>query len=300
MLAEAVGSAETLQWGNAGALATASFVHLGERHRETSGLPRILLLHGNPATKEDWAPFARHMRDVAEAVALDLPGFGASERVAAAEGTTLLERHADCARAVIDRLGWTECIVVGHSHGGAVAHALAVRHPELVRGVALIAAPGVRTHPSYRLLCLPGLPAVLAALAWTLRVEMLRSTMRLIMRAILKPMFRPRTVPEGRVAQQHGSLEARPRALVEMALLARDRPCEQLARTATALRAPTLFIHGDADEIVPMSYARTLYDAIPRTTHSTFRVVPEAGHMVHETHARQVRELLLQWIAEIS
>jgi pimeloyl-ACP methyl ester carboxylesterase len=69
-------------------------------------------------------------------IAVDLPGFGASNTVA---GPYNLDRFADELRALLESLGTGPVIAVGHSMGAKVALRLAVDAPELVRGLVLVA-----------------------------------------------------------------------------------------------------------------------------------------------------------------
>jgi pimeloyl-ACP methyl ester carboxylesterase len=80
------------------------------------------------------------------AVALDLPGFGATAPPPAAWGAA---DYADCVAAVIDEMA-VPVVVVGHSFGGRVAVHLAASRPELVRGLVLTGVPLLRVRPPRR------------------------------------------------------------------------------------------------------------------------------------------------------
>lgn len=74
-------------------------------------------------------------------LALDLPGFGASE---AAEHSFHPSDYADdIARFMTREFGGRPVFLLGHSMGGAIAALIAGRHPELVSRLALVDVAGV-------------------------------------------------------------------------------------------------------------------------------------------------------------
>src|SRR5437764_447469 len=79
------------------------------------------------------ADFDRTLQGV-DAVALDLPGFGATPPPASAWGS------ADYATAVADAID-EPMVILGHSLGGRVAAYLAALRPDLVRALVLTGAP---------------------------------------------------------------------------------------------------------------------------------------------------------------
>src|SRR6266511_2772920 len=68
-------------------------------------------------------------------VAPDLRGRAGSRD---APGPYGIGRHADDLVAVLDHLGVSEALMVGHSMGGFVATVAAVRHPSRTTGVVLV------------------------------------------------------------------------------------------------------------------------------------------------------------------
>jgi pimeloyl-ACP methyl ester carboxylesterase len=76
-------------------------------------------------------------------VALDLPGFGKSDKPASFPYT--MEAMADAARELVMALGVQRPIVVGHSMGGQTALSWAIRYPAEVRALVLTSPAGFET-----------------------------------------------------------------------------------------------------------------------------------------------------------
>ena len=108
-----------------------------------AGAPTIVLLHGFTGSKENWYPVAARLHGRYRLLVPDLPGWGQSERHpgedygfgAEAERVAAFVREASPGRPVV---------LVGHSMGGGIVPLVAARHPELVSGVGMLAAAGVR------------------------------------------------------------------------------------------------------------------------------------------------------------
>jgi pimeloyl-ACP methyl ester carboxylesterase len=108
---------------------------------------KVVALHGWARTRADWNSTLQGY----DALALDLPGFGATQ--APEEGWST-EEYAEWLRECLDdlaRFGSDRPVLVGHSFGGRVALRLAAAHPDLVRGIVLTGVPQLvprQTPPS--------------------------------------------------------------------------------------------------------------------------------------------------------
>lgn len=113
-------------------------IHLVERGRRG---PLLLLLHGYLASQAIWQGALDGLADRCRVKAIDLPGSGYSDRPAAAPYD--LPWFADRVLALADALGAGAdagpLLLGGHSLGGAVALHAAVRRPERVAGLVLVA-----------------------------------------------------------------------------------------------------------------------------------------------------------------
>jgi len=181
----------------------------------------------------------------------------------------LLSDLADDAADFLRALDAAPAFVVGLSMGGMVAQHLALRHPELVRGLVLVSTtPGGRdsTPATERgraaLFLPPELPAPERA------------------RQALTLMTHP------------GFTDAHPQALAQAAANAGRHPmsAESFRRQFQAIRAhdttpdlariaaPTLVLHGEHDDLIPLPNAERLAAGIPG---AELRVYPGTGHMPH-------------------
>ena len=109
--------------------------------------PPVLLLHGYPQTHAMWHLVAPRLAKSFSVVALDLRGYGDSDKPpgdAAHERYSKRTMAAD-AVAAMRSLGFERFAVVGHDRGARVTHRMALDHPEAVERAALLDIIPTRT-----------------------------------------------------------------------------------------------------------------------------------------------------------
>ncbi len=97
-----------------------------------AGLP-VLLLHQTPRSLDEYRDVLPLLGRWVQAVAMDTPGFGESERLA---GPPTIEAWAEAAFATLDALGIGRAVPAGHHTGAVIAMEMAASRPE--RAVALV------------------------------------------------------------------------------------------------------------------------------------------------------------------
>ncbi|MFF4505674.1 alpha/beta fold hydrolase [Streptomyces sp. NPDC001401] len=98
--------------------------------------PARVYLHGLGSTAAEFCPTAAHPLLVGRrSLLVDLLGFGFSDRPETFDYT--IESHAGVVGQLLDALELTQCEVVGHSMGGAVAVALGRARPDLISRLVL-------------------------------------------------------------------------------------------------------------------------------------------------------------------
>jgi pimeloyl-ACP methyl ester carboxylesterase len=117
-------------------------------YEEVGSGPPVLLIHGTGGAV--WDPLPDKLAAAGRrAIYYHRRGFGDSTH----EPIKDPPRHTADAAALLERLDAAPAIVVGHSMGGVLTLDLAVRRPELVRGVVVIEPPlHLKKHPSVKMM----------------------------------------------------------------------------------------------------------------------------------------------------
>jgi pimeloyl-ACP methyl ester carboxylesterase len=243
-----------------------------------SGEP-LVLLHGNGSMIQDfessglidWA--AKNYR----VIVFDRPGFGHSDRPRDVIWTPVAQ--AELINKALQRLGVSRALVLGHSWGASVAIALALKHPELVRGLVL--ASGYY-YPTAR-----GDVVALSAPAVPLAGDILSHTLSPLVSRVMWPLlmakiFGPKSVPT-KFDGFPKELAVRPSQIrasaVESALMIPDAFSFQ-DQYAT-LKMPVSIVAGEDDRLIDIDEQSSRLHA--DVVQSTFHRIPGNGHMVHQT-----------------
>jgi pimeloyl-ACP methyl ester carboxylesterase len=96
--------------------------------------PSIVLVHGLGSTRAHWLPTARLLARDHRVTLVDLPGHGVSDMPVQFS----LEQAVTALDLALAERGSEPVVLVGHSLGGLVCAAEAIRHPHRVRGLVLV------------------------------------------------------------------------------------------------------------------------------------------------------------------
>ena len=197
-------------------------------------------------------------------IALDWPGHGESPP---GDGPASAMRLADVAEHVVERLAPDGAIVLGNSVGGFSAARLAIRRPELVKGLVIVDGGGFAGRPPHvRAFC------ALMARPWFLRA-IYPTFSSLYMRARTDADRRARDTGV-RTTRQDPGLRAVSELWRSFAL-----PEHDLRAQAPSISAPTLVIWGKRDPVIPVKVGRRIAATIPGAK----LVVLDSGHVPHTT-----------------
>ena len=115
--------------------------------REVGQGPILIFLHGSWNDGSQWLPLIEQLSQNYHCFALDLLGFGESERPNLHYSIQL---EVECLFQYLEALHISEAYLVGHSLGGWIAASYALKHFENVSGLALIAPEGVQVQGKHQ------------------------------------------------------------------------------------------------------------------------------------------------------
>lgn len=98
------------------------------------GRPVYVLVHGIGMSHRYLKPLHEELSTDAEVHSIDLPGFGGLPKPGRGSGIRII---ADALGVVLDKLGVSDAVLVGHSMGSQWVVELAIRRPDLARGVVV-------------------------------------------------------------------------------------------------------------------------------------------------------------------
>lgn len=229
----------------------------------------VLALHGWARTHSDFAavlgPSTSHgavpAHDAFDALAPDLPGFGATPPPPAPWGSA---DYAAALEPLFDRSLQSPVVVLGHSFGGRVAVALAAARPDQVRALVLTGVP-------------------LVALARRRRSPAAYRSIRALRRAGLLSEERLE-----KARQRYGSVDYRNAQGVMRAVLLRVLS-ETYDQPLSMLRCPVEFVWADDDSEAPLAVAEKALDLVPG---SVLTRCGPVGHLTPLTAPQALRAAL--------
>ena len=252
-------------------------------HDVGSGAP-VLLIHGSGPGVTAWANWRLVLPELGQtcrAIAPDMLGFGYSERPAGVEyGIDAWVAHAV---GLLDALGIEQTDLVGNSFGGAIALALAIRHPQRVRRLVLMGSVGVP------FVITPELDAV-----WGYQPSLPA------MRSLLDIFAHDRSLVTDELAELRYQASLRPgfqESFSAMFPAPRQRWVDAMASAEADIRAikhQTLIIHGRDDRVIPLSNSLTLNRWIDD---SQLHVFGRCGHWVQIEHSADFNHLVGHFLA---
>ncbi len=257
---------------------------------EAGSGPALLAIHGLGATKGSFLPTVAELAGRFRVIALDLPGFGDSDKPIGASYDAAFFARAIV--ALLDALELDRAHLIGNSLGGRIALEAALQHPDRVDRLALL-CPSLAWRRER---------------AWAPLVRLMQPKLGLVQIA-------PRPLVEGVVRRMiPGADEGWTAAGVDEFLRAYLTRAGRAAFYAAArhiyleephgdqgfwtrlrgLEADALFVWGRRDRLVPISFERHVADALPLARHLEL----DCGHVPQIERPRQTHAAVGEFFEE--
>ena len=257
-------------------------------YREAGAGPPVLLLHGWPTSSFLWRdvmpPIARRNR----VVAIDLPGFGGSDKpLGARYDFGFFERTLD---GFLGALGIDEVAIAVHDLGGPVGLHWALNRPGRVTRAAIL---NTLVYPEFS-------EAVLAFIKACSTPELreqltspagLEAAMRLGLADESK--LTPEVVEEVRAPFEDADSR---RALADAGIGLEPDGFAEIARLLPTLGVPVRIVYGERDRILP-DVAETMARVQADLPQAEVTTLPECGHFLQEEAAARFGAELARFFA---
>lgn len=264
-----------------------SWLEWGEKRDDR---PSLLVLHGLIATAETFQRFADELPEF-HIIALDLPGNGESER--SNDTGMSITGLAELVKTFAGDLDLDKPVLVGHSHGGAVALSLAMSAPDLLHSLVLLCP----AHP------FSGREDALVEFYLSPPGRAFAKLIPKLPRALFLHAFRRmpgkrRHFGQEDIAAYLGSLRTPGTVPQVLRLLQTWKPDMAALRRqleSTELRVPTLLIWGDRDLVVPLRSADSLMKHLAT---SNLVMLRDVGHLPNEEAPEECAAAIREWLSE--
>ncbi len=223
---------------------------------------KLIFIHGSGNTKEVWHYQTKYFSN---SEAVNLPG-----HLQEGEPATSVEGYAQWVHDYVRKQGYKEPIIAGHSLGGAIAQTYALKYPNDLKALILIATGAkLRVHPDFLAIMTQG---IAEPTRW--------------LKEFVEPMYT-------QVEPQLRQIVLQKVAEVGAAVQLNDFMCcdkFDIMNQVHQIRHPTLILCGSNDNLTPIKYSQYLANKIANSqlviieggTHFVFMEKPDAVNQAIE------------------
>ncbi len=245
---------------------------------EGQGPHTLIFVHGLGSNLKAWQKNIAELRKSYRCIALDLPNYGQSSQGDYPFG---MSYFAEVIKSFIDKLNLEKVVLVGHSMGGQTAIHFALKHPERLSHLILMAPAGFETFTPQQVQWFE--QVYTKAFVQSATEEQIRKNFQLnfyAMPADAQFMISDRLEMRADQAAYESYCIMIPKCVIGMLK-------EPVFSTLAKIKTPSLVFFGEEDQLIPNSFLnghlKTLNVAqsgVEQMPAAELVMVPEAGHFV--------------------
>ena len=259
---------ETTYLRNRTDLITVAGVQLHVRDTGPRGAPVLVMLHGFGSSLHTWEPWADSLQGSFRVVRFDLPGSGLSSVDPANDYRDA--RSMQILTALLDTLHIARATLIGNSMGGRIAWSYAAAHPERVERLVLISPDGFASA-GFEYGKAPEVPLSMTLMRYVLPKPLLTMS--------LAPAYANANAMTDALATRYYDLMLVAGAREAMLERMRQTMLVDPVPVLRTIRAPTLLLWGQQDQMIPFTNAADYVKALPNVT---LIALPGLGHLPFE------------------
>jgi pimeloyl-ACP methyl ester carboxylesterase len=256
----------------------------------------LILIHGFGSSTQQWHRNITSLGCQHPVYALDLAGFGDSQKIAASYNVSFWAQQIhDFWRLFIGR----PAILVGHSLGALVAATVASEFPETVSGVVLMTLPATRQEQVSSAWMRGLVSSIERIVANPLLIRLIFNIARQrpVIRSALKTAYENKSYVTESVTDSFVKPTTDRGAAQTLCRLTQAATTVSYSKSRQSLLSvlpqPILLMWGANDRITPISQGQSLRKECSTIT---WEVIPDAGHCFYDECAEPVNSLILHWI----
>ncbi|MCJ7605226.1 MAG: alpha/beta fold hydrolase, partial [Dehalococcoidales bacterium] len=249
----------------------------------------VVLVHGLGGSVENWAPNIGPLSACHRVYAMDLPGFGRTDK------TPLISSIYDLAYFIADFmevLQIEKASLVGNSLGGGLVLQVALQHPEKLEKLVLVDNAGIGREViiDFRLCSIPLLGELLTRPSRNSTASLWE-----------KIVYDPSIITDDMVTLGYEliTLPGAQKALLTTLRAGidiwgqRSSLTKALLTDISTITAPSLVVWGKQDRILPLAHAYKCHEYLPG---SELYIFDNCGHMPQLEHPDEFNELVLRFL----
>ena len=240
----------------------------------------VLFIHGLGSAADRWMNFPEELSSDFHSIAIDLPGFGESDKPKKMEYT--IDQFRKTILSFLEEISIKDkkLNLIGHSLGGYIASEMAIKNQNIIQKLVLIDSSGMLQKPT-------------AVLEKYYEAAM-NPTQENVRKAFEKMVADPKRIPQPLVDGFIRRINM-PQAkhAFESTLVNSATTQIGLDRLTKINPIPTLILWGIYDEVIPLEHSKFFKDSI---LNSKLEIIEDAGHAPFAEKPKQVYYLVKNFL----